>query len=187
MRARAEVSSRPVSFGDVVMIRSAATAFVAIAFAVSAFAADLRFSATLRGDADPTNTGSKATGEAQIVVHTDKQTIDVSLNVKGIKFGDFWAHLAHAPMGPIHFHHYAPDGAVTLLVPFPFGPSYSETADGFALKVADYPYAEGAKILKSTTSFDDFVAGMKGGAIVMNIHTNAFHDGEISGLVKVAQ
>ena len=144
------------------------------------------FSATLRGDEAPTNTGSKARGDAQIVVHTDTQSLDVKLTVIGIKFADFWQHLWHAPMGPIHFHHYAPDGSVTLLTPFPFGPSYAETNNGFVLTVKNYPYAEGAKILSSNTSFDDFVARMKSGAIIMNIHTNAFHDGEISGKVKVA-
>jgi hypothetical protein len=170
-----------------VNIRHAAlAAFIAAAFASPALGADLRFSAALRGDAEPTNTGSTAAGDAAIVVHTDAQSLDVTLAVKGIRFADFWDHLEHAPMGPIHFHHYAANGEVTLLMPFPMGPSYAETKDGFTLSVKNYPYAEGAKILKSTTSFNDFVTALKTGAIVMNIHTDKFHDGEISGLVKVA-
>lgn len=170
------------------IIRQAAFAgLLAIVLATtSAQAANLPFSATLRGDAEPTNTGSKAMGDAQIVVHTDTQSLDVKLIARGIKFADFWEHLWHAPMGPIHFHHYAADGNVTLLTPFPFGPSYAETNDGFVLTVRNYPYAEGAKILGSNMSFGDFVAGMKSGAIIVNIHTNAFHDGEISGKVKAA-
>lgn len=166
--------------------QAAAAALFAFVLATASPAADLPFVAMLRGDAEPTNTGSKAQGDAKIVVHTDAQTLDVRLIVKGIKFADLWEHLWHAPMGPIHFHHYAPDGNVTLLTPFPFGPSYVETKDGFVLTVNNYPYAEGAKILSSSVSFDDFVKALNGGAIVMNIHTNAFHDGEISGQVKAA-
>ena len=166
---------------------AALAAFALFVFAAQpAFCADLAFLAALRGNAEPTNTGSTAQGDAAIVVHTDKQTLDVTLSVSGIKFADFWMHLAHAPMGPIHFHHYAANGDVTLLVPFPMGPSYNETGDGFSLKVKDYPYADGAKILQATVSFDDFVTAMKTGAIVMNIHTEKFHDGEISGVVKPA-
>ena len=169
-------------------IRQAAlAAFVAVVFvSTRAMSADLAFVASLRGNAEPTNTGSTAQGDAVIVVHTATQSVDVTLSVTGITFADFWTHLAHAPMGPIHFHHYAANGEVTLLVPFPMGPSYSETKDGFQLKVKNYPYADGAKILKSSVSFDDFVTAMKTGAIVMNIHTEKFHDGEISGLVKAA-
>ena len=47
----------------------------------------------------------------------------------------------------------------------------------------DYDYVAGAALLKSTLSFDDFVAGMKGGLIVLNIHTDKYNPGEISGLV----
>ena len=47
----------------------------------------------------------------------------------------------------------------------------------------DYDYVAGAKLLNSTLSFDDFVAGMKSGLIVLNIHTDKFNPGEISGLV----
>jgi hypothetical protein len=177
----------PIDWGSKMNIRCAALFALVAAFAVTpALGGDLAFTAALRGDAAPTNTGSAARGDAKITVHSETQTIDVTMTVAGIRFADFWKNLHHAPMGPIHFHHYAANGEVTLLVPFPFGPSYSETKDGFALTVVHYPYADGAKILQSSMSFDDFVTAMKGGAIVMNIHTEKFHDGEISGAVKLA-
>jgi hypothetical protein len=38
-------------------------------------------------------------------------------------------------------------------------------------------------LLKSKLSFDDFVAGMKSDLIVLDVHTDKFNPGEISGLV----
>ena len=48
------------------------------------------------------------------------------------------------------------------------------------------PYAEGAKLVNSKASFDEFVAALSGGRIVVNIHTNSKTDGEISGDVVSA-
>ena len=171
------------------IFRHAVVAAVALVFAATApaYAADITFTASLRGDAEPTNTGSKATGDAKIVVHTDKQTVDVSLKVTGITTADFASHLAHAPVGPMHLHIYAANGDVSLLLPFPIAPDYAATADGFTYTRAGYAYAEGAKILNSTISFDDFITAMKSDKVVFNIHTNKFMDGEISGTVKVAK
>ncbi len=167
---------------------SACAFSIAVAFAAApASSAEVVFTAALRGDAAPTNTDSTAKGDATITVDTDTQTVDVALKVTGISFADFYDHLAHAPVGPMHLHHYAADGNVTLLMPFPMGPSYAETKEGFTLTVKDYPYAEGAKILESNVTFDGFLAAMKSGEVVLNIHTNKYHDGEISGLVKVAK
>jgi hypothetical protein len=47
----------------------------------------------------------------------------------------------------------------------------------------DYEYAAGAALLNSTLSFNDFVSALRGGLIVVNIHTDAFNPGEISGRV----
>jgi len=47
----------------------------------------------------------------------------------------------------------------------------------------NYDYVAGVTLVKSTLSFDDFVAGMKSGLIVLNVHTDQFNPGEISGLV----
>ncbi len=152
----------------------------------SADSADLTFTAKLRGDKEPTNTGSNATGEAKLVVHTDKQTVDVALKVSGIAPADFAVHLAHAPVGPMHLHLYAANGDVSLLLPFPIAPDYAPTADGFTYTRTGYVYAEGAKILGSAVTFDDFVTAMKSGKVVFNIHTNKFAEGEISGTVNPA-
>ena len=166
------------------MFRSAVAVFTALAFfAVPAMADDIVFTAALRGDAVPTNTGSKAVGDAKIVVHAATQTVDVDLKVSGIKINDFWGQVHHAPVGPIHLHHYAANGDVTLVMPFPAGPSYTETADGFTLKVRDYAYTAGAKIVQTPLSFDQFLGALKAGIVVMNIHTDKFNQGEISGTV----
>jgi hypothetical protein len=158
-----------------------------IATAVGAQAADLAFSTSLRGDAAPTATGSKATGTVTIVVHTDAQTVDIAANISGITPDRFAHHLAHAPVGPMHLHIYQADGNVSLLLPFPLSDAYVATSDGFTYTRKGYGYAEGAAILKSTIAFDAFVAAMKGGAVVFNIHTEAFPDGEISGTVVPAK
>lgn len=160
---------------------------VAFAFAAPAVADQITFSATLRGDKEPTNTGSKATGSVAIVVHGDSQTVDVSATVSGIAPADFATHLAHAPVGPMHLHIYATNGDVSLLLPFPMGPEYQAAGGGFTYKRTAYAYAEGAKIVSSTISFDDFVKALGSGAVVFNIHTNAFGDGEISGKVESAK
>jgi hypothetical protein len=173
------------------MIRRTVTLFAALAClaAVPAQAKQLFFTATLSGDKMPTMTGSKAVGLAHIVVDTDAKTVDMTLDVKGIKVAQLWDKLVKAPIGPVHLHAYgAPHdhsnpGSSTLALPFPYGASYAGTVDGFRIVEKDYPYAIGAASVKSDTSFDDFVAAMEQGKIVLNIHTNAQTDGEISGEV----
>ena len=164
--------------------------FSAIAILISvvcqtALAGDITFRTDLRGDREPTNTGSKATGDVTIVVHEQTQTIDVTAKVTGIAPADFATHLAHAPIGPMHLHIYAANGDVSLLLPFPMGPAYLSNATGFTYERKGYAYAEGAGILKSTIPFGDFVSAMKSGAVLFNVHTNSFGDGEISG--KIAE
>ncbi|MFM9862953.1 MAG: CHRD domain-containing protein [Micropepsaceae bacterium] len=165
------------------MFRFAVTVLAAFAFAWPAMSAGVVFTASLRGDKDPTNTGSKATGEAKIVVDTTTQTVDVDLKVVGIKVTDFWAQVHHAPVGPIHLHHYAANGDVTLVMPFPAGPSYQPADGGFTVTVRDYPFAKGATIVKTPLTFEQFMGALKAGIVVLNIHTAKFNDGEISGTV----
>ncbi|MDQ6942687.1 MAG: hypothetical protein M3169_09265, partial [Candidatus Eremiobacteraeota bacterium] len=45
-------------------------------------------------------TGSKATGHAKILVHTETQTVDVGLIVDGLKTDDLWTKLRNSPKGP---------------------------------------------------------------------------------------
>jgi hypothetical protein len=171
---------------SLVRLRPVLLLFLAVALAAAAHAADPVFTASLRGDKEPTATGSKATGAVSIVVHEGAQTVDIAVKVSGIKPDMFAQHLAHAPVGPMHLHLYEANGNVSLLLPFPMGSAYAATADGFTYTRAGYPYAEGAAILKSSVGFDAFVAAMKGGAVVFNVHTEAFKDGEISGTVTPA-
>jgi hypothetical protein len=136
-------------------------------------------------------TGSKATGQAKIAVDTDAQTVSVSLDVAGLKTEDLWANLAKTPMGPIHLHIYgghdhSAQADSALMFPLPYGPAYAPTAKGFHVEMKDTPYAQGAKAVNSRASFDDFVASLQAGRIVLNIHTNAHTDGEISGDVVPA-
>jgi hypothetical protein len=72
-----------------------------------------------------------------------------------------------------------------LALPLPYGATYTATADGFHVVMKDYDYAAGAKLLNSTLSFDDFVAAMKDGKVVLNVHTDKFNPGEIGGVVTV--
>jgi hypothetical protein len=149
------------------------------------------YHAVLRGDTPSTSTGSKATGEAHVTVDAQAQTIDITLNVTGITIDQLWDNLVAAPIGPIHLHIYAShdhsaSDTSALLLPVPFGPSYVATANGFTVTVKDYPYAQGATLLKSDKSFADFVAALDNGRVVMNIHTDAFQPGEISGDVARA-
>lgn len=145
----------------------------------------LAFNVALDGKYGSEPTGSAATGKAHVQVDTRRRTISLDMNVDGIAPDALWDKLVAAPIGPVHLHKYASaaGGDSVLVVPFPYGPNYSATNQGMRLRVKDYDYAAGAALLKSTLSFDDFVAAMKGGLIVLNIHTDKFNPGEISGRV----
>jgi len=163
---------------------------VALAIAAPAAAEQVRFEAALRGDAVPTDTGSKATGRAAIMVDTELQTVDLVLDVTGMKTTDLWAQLKARPVGPIHLHMYGshdhsnPD-ASELVLPTAFGPTYADTATGFRVTIRAFPYAEAQRILESKTGFDHFLHAMRSGAVRLNIHTNAHNPGEISGEVRL--
>jgi len=151
----------------------------------------LTFKASLSGDKAPTLTGSKATGRATIVLDTDRQVVSVSLDVRGLSVDQLSASLRKAPMGPIHLHIYAghSHGAADdaeLLFPLPYGAAYAPTADGFSVRVKDQPFAPAAQLVKSRATFDEFLAALQAGRIVLNIHTIAQPDGEISGDVTPA-
>ena len=161
----------------------------ALVFAVAALAAcashpaqaaELHYTATLNGRQDPTNTGSAATGLARIDVDTTAQTVDARIEIHGLLISQLAAHLSHAPMGPMHLHRYQGDD-VTLILPFPMGSTYSETADGFTVTLRHYAYAEGAAIVQSGLSFDQFLAALAHDPIFLNIHPERFGEGEISG------
>ena len=167
-------------------------AVVALALVAGPAAArQVAFRADLAGDKAPTVTGSKATGHARIVLDTDKEAVSVALDVKGISVDALSASLRKAPMGPIHLHIYAghSHGAADdaeLLFPLPYGATYAPTADGFSVSVKDQPFAPAAQLVKSKATFAEFLAALQAGRIVLNIHTHAQPDGEISGDVTPA-
>jgi hypothetical protein len=153
--------------------------------AAPAGAKSLTFNAALDGTSGPEPTGSTATGHAKIKVDTDRRRVSVDLDIDGITAPQLWAKLVAAPIGPIHFHKYATaaGGASVLVLPLPYGPSYRTLPHGLHVKMVGYDYDTGAKLLKSTLSFDDFIAAMKSGLVVLNVHTDKFNAGEISGKV----
>lgn len=168
------------------MFKRAVVVFVAaVALSAPAQAKVLKFHAVLDGKYGSEPTGSPATGRATVRVDTISHRVSVDLAVSGISVDQLWDKLVAAPIGPIHFHKYATSagGDSVLALPLPFGPDYHATANGMRVTMKDYDYVAGAKLLNSTLSFEDFVAGMKGGLIVLNVHTDKFNPGEISGLV----
>ena len=165
---------------------------MAVLAATPADAKVLAFNADLRGDAPSSTTGSKATGHAKILVNTDTQTVDVALNVDGLKIDDLWTKLRNSPKGPIHLHIYGShdhsgNAPAALIFPLPYGPSYVATEKGFKVDVKSAPYTAGAKLVQSDASFDEFVSSLQNGRLVLNIHTNANPAGEISGDVIPAK
>src|SRR4051794_12506333 len=163
----------------------AVLALAAAATPLPASAKILKFHAALDGKYGTDPTGSAAIGRAAVRVDTVTHRVSVDLKVAGIKPDDLWDKLVAAPIGPIHFHKYATaaGGDSVLALPLPYGADYHATPKGLHVTMKDYDYAAGAALLKSKLSFDDFVTSMKGGLIVLNVHTDKFNPGEISGLV----
>jgi hypothetical protein len=161
----------------------ALTAVTALAVATPAAAKTQSFRATLNGTAIPTTTGSPAHGRATIKVDTRSQRVSVELDVQGITLDQLNDALVAKPIGPVHFHQYRTADDVEAVLPVPYGANYRATKTGFHVSMRDYSYAEGAKLLNDQDSFDEFVNALNAGKIVMNIHTDKFPDGEISGKV----
>ena len=163
----------------------AIAAAIAIAAPQPASAKMLKFHALLDGHYGSEPSGSAATGRATVRVDTKAHRVSVELDVTGIAVDNLWDKLVAAPVGPIHFHKYASisGGDSELALPLPFGLGYRPTPSGMHVSMKDYDYDTGAGLLNSTLTFDDFVAAMDEGLIVLNIHTDKFNAGEISGLV----
>ena len=161
----------------------ALTAVTALAVATPAVARTQSFHATLGGTAIPTTTGSPAHGRATIKVDTRTQRVSVELDVQGIMLDQLNDALVAKPIGPVHFHQYRTADDVEAVLPVPYGANYRATKAGFHVSMRDYSYAEGAKLLNDQDTFDEFVNALNAGKIVMNIHTDKFPDGEISGKV----
>jgi hypothetical protein len=167
--------------------RMLGTLLAAAAFAAAPAQAEiLTFHAKLDGKYGSEPTGSAATAKARIRVDTERRRVSLDLDVDGITTDNLWDKLVAAPIGPIHFHKYAtPEGGASVLVlPLPYGADYKATKRGLRVTMKDYDYVAGAKLLNSTLTFDDFVAALRGGLVILNIHTDAHNPGEISGRVK---
>jgi hypothetical protein len=162
-----------------------AASVLAAALSTPAEAKILKYHVLLDGKYGAAPTGSPATGHAKVRVDTETRRVSVDLDVAGITIDDLWDKLVAKPIGPIHFHEYtAPGGAQSMLaLPLPFGPAYRPTREGLHVTMKHFDYAADAALVKSTLSFDDFVAAMNKGLIILNIHTDKFNPGEISGLV----
>ncbi len=164
-----------------------ATAALAAAWMTPASAEILSYKAHLSGTEAPTVTGSTATGDAWLKIDTDRKRVSVAIQIKGITVDELWSNLVSQPIGPIHFHQYGSHDHggddVVLVLPVPYGPDYHPGPRSFIVTMKDYDYATGAKLLGSEASLDAFVAAIKAGRIILNVHTERFHDGEISGTV----
>lgn len=164
-----------------------AFAFVASIVAAAAVAAPaqaevLKFHADLDGKYGSEPTGSPATGHAKVRVDTVTRRVSVDLHVAGITVDQLWTKLVQRPIGPIHFHNYT-GSASALALPLPYGAAYHPKPNGIHVVMKDFDYASDAALVNSKLTFDDFVDGIRKGLIVLNIHTNKFNPGEISGLV----
>jgi hypothetical protein len=162
----------------------AATAFLALVPA--AHAERLEFGASLNGNQAPTITGSTATGSARVIVDTSAQTVDVEMDITGIDIDALYDHVIHMGVGPVHLHLYAANGDISLLLTFPYGATYTETANGFRLQASSVAYAENAARVGSTLTFEQFVATLGSDFVYLNVHTDAVPDGEISGRLAPA-
>jgi hypothetical protein len=160
--------------------------------AAPAYAEVRNYEVLLDGNLSPKGTGSEATGTAMLQVDTQTKSVNVLIAVKGLTIADLWDRLMETPIGPIHFHKYGAYDSATgsfvgnseLALPVPYGAAYSSTSDGFQVNLKDYQYEIGAKTLQSTLNFEDFVKSLDDGLIVLNLHTDAFNEGEIAGTVR---
>ena len=154
----------------------------------SAQAKPVDYIATLSGQSATIRTGSSARGTATISVDMAAKTVAIRLNITGMAIEALWDKLVKAPIGPIHLHQYANGnladaGASELAFPLPYGKSYKPTSKGFRVTTGALPYAKAVAPLGQQASFETFVAALEKGTVVLNVHTDAFNEGEINGAV----
>ncbi|WP_370541666.1 CHRD domain-containing protein [Actibacterium sp. 188UL27-1] len=126
-----------------------------------------------------------AHGTATLTVDQAAATLDFSLDVIGIDLDGLFDTLVEAPVGPVHLHN-APAGSNgPIMVPLALDTdTYNDTEDGFGLNVVNLAYGDAAALAGCDLSFGDFVSLLQGSAVYINIHTDAFASGELSGRVS---
>lgn len=149
------------------------------------------YCAVLNGQSPPYKTGSAATARATIRIDRIKQSVAISLDVNGLTTDALWDKLVAAPIGPIHLHSYN-NGAITdpnassLSFPVPYGKAYTPTREGFRVRGRAIDYDRALSTMKEGVDFATFLGAIDSGSVLVNIHTDRFNDGEISGLVRKA-
>lgn len=149
------------------------------------------YCAILNGQSPPYNTGSLATARATIRIDRLVQSVAISLDVNGLTTEALWDKLVAAPIGPIHLHSYV-NAAITdpsvssLAFPVPYGKTYKSTREGFRVRGGAINYDSALSTMKEGVDFATFLGAIDSGSVLVNIHTDRFNDGEISGLVRKA-
>lgn len=162
---------------------AAAAALIALA-AGPAAAKTLTFRGTLGGTRPPAMTGSPARGVATVKVDTSSGKLWLDVDVTGITLDQLDKAQVAKATGPVHLNEVSGPGDIEVLLPIPYGATYQATKTGFRVTVRDYDYAQGLKIAGANVSLDEFVTAMRAGRIVLNIQTDRFPEGEISGEVS---
>jgi hypothetical protein len=152
--------------------------------AMPAAAKTYSFRAVLGGTKPPTMTGSPASGVAKVRIDTKTKRVSVDLDVTGITLDQLNKGLIAKPIGPVHFHEYRGADDIELVLPLPYGANYTATKNGFHVTVRDYDYEAGVKLVNSGATLDEFVTAGQAGKVMLNIHTEKFPDGEISGALN---
>ena len=164
---------------------TAAAVIVATALAAAPAAAKTySFRAVLGGTRPPTMTGSPASGVAKVRIDTKTKRVSVDLDVTGITLDQLNKALVAKPIGPVHFHEYRSADDIELVLPLPYGANYTATKTGFHVTVRDYDYEAGVKLVNSGATLDEFVTAAQAGKVMLNVHTDKFPDGEISGALN---
>lgn len=149
-------------------------------------AAILTFEGALSGDqevvtppAPPVVT--EASGFASFTVDTSTRMLAFDLSVEGLSLDDLFDTLVAAPIGPIHLHN-APAGANgPIVIPFPFGATYMDTASGFTVSVTGLAFSDAVALAGSDLTFSAFLDELRAGNFYANVHTDAFPSGELRG------
>ncbi len=146
-------------------------------------APNICLAAKLDGKNEYSPTGSIATGKAFVAIDVAAQSVTLSVKIDGIETADLADSLVAAPIGPVHIHQYASDTVSALALTFPYGAQYQTRNGGFDLIAQGTDFAERRKLADPAMTFDAFVAAAKAEKLVLNVHTDKFGAGEISGVL----